>query len=341
MIRTPPFNRAFLLMTLLVSAMLVSWEMYCRSKGFVATMDDDKYLWAEKRHLVRDNDPSQVLIIGASRAHFDFQLDVWEQLTGVRPIQLAADGKSGAPVLSDIIRNTQFNGTIVMNITEGLFFNFPHDSIGGYRRAKEWVDFYNNRTWSQRLNHTLSYAIQPYFAFLTTGEDDDPDLKSMVSAIPLRGRLQDPYPPFPRFSYVDANRNTTMLSKMETDTSFQKTIRRVWVDPKDTPKRNDKMIESSFPFYLDLVRTLKARGGKIIWTRNPSHGDVKQIEDIKYPRAAYWDAFTQQSQCPSYHFEDYPALNQFFTPEWSHLSTPDAKKYTRELIGILQSDGHL
>ncbi len=128
---------------------------------------------------------------------------------------------------------------------------------------------------------------------------------------------------------------------METDTSFQKTIRRVWVDPKDTPKRNDKMIESSFPFYLDLVRTLKARGGKIIWTRNPSHGDVKQIEDIKYPRAAYWDAFTQKSQCPSYHFEDYPALNQFFTPEWSHLSTPDAKKYTRELIGILQSDGHL
>ncbi len=335
------FTRVFILTILLSLGILCCWEMYCRSLGFVATLDDDKYLWAEKRHLVRDNDPEQVLIIGASRAHFDFQLDEWEEATGVRPVQLAADGKSGAPVLLDIVKNTHFNGTIIMNITEDLFFIHPHDSIGGYRRSKQWVDFFHNRTLAQRLNHTLSYAIQPYFAFLTTGEEGDPDLKSMVNAIPLRGRLEDPFLPFPRFSYVDKDRNTTMLPKMETDTAFQNTIRRVWVDPKDRPERNDKLIATSFPFYQDLIKAFKARGGKIILTRNPSHGEYRKIEEMVYPRTKYWDAFTNLAQCPSYHFEDYPALNQFYTPEWSHLSTPDAQKYTVELISILQADGHL
>lgn len=116
--------RTLILALFLTLILLSVWEVTCRNNGFLPTMDDDKYLWAAQRDRVRDHDSSQVVIIGASRAHFDFQLDDWEDVTGIRPLQLAADGKSPGPVLQDIVNNTAFNGTIVMNITPSLFL-FP------------------------------------------------------------------------------------------------------------------------------------------------------------------------------------------------------------------------
>jgi hypothetical protein len=42
-----------------------------------------------------------------------------------------------------------------------------------------------------------------------------------------------------------------------------------------------------------------------------------------------------------YHFQDYEVLNQFTPPEWSHLATPDARIFTRELVGLMKADGVL
>ncbi len=333
-------TRTLVLAISLAGILLASWEMHCRSLGFLPTLEDDKHLWAEKRDLIRDNDPDQVLIIGASRAHFDFQLNEWEEITGVRPLMLAANGKSPAPVLQDIIENTAFNGTIVMNITPGLFFIAQHDSVGGWHRAKEWVDFYKDRTWAQRFNHQMAYALQPYFAFLTDGEEGDPDLKSLLQTLPPKGRTK-PGTPFPRFSQVEADRNTIMLARMETDTAFQKTIQNAWATFGSRNERDDEMINISFPFYLDLINQLKARGGKMILTCNPSSGFYTEMEGRVYPREQYFDAFVEQSNCPAYHFSDYPQLDQFDPPEWSHLCTPDARVYTREILAIMKADGVL
>ncbi len=333
-------TRTLLLAISLSGILLACWEMHCRSLGFLPTMEDDKHLWAEKRSLVRDNDPDQVIIIGASRAHFDFQLDEWEEMTGVRPLMLAANGKSPAPVLKDIIENTAFNGTLVMNITPGLFFIAPHDSVGGWRRASQWVDFYHERTWAQRLNHQLAYTLQPYFAFLTDGEEGDPDLKSLMASLPPKGRTR-PGTPFPRFSQVEADRNTIMLARMETDTQFQNTIKNAWATFSRGNERNDEIIPVSFSFYLDLINQFKARGGKMILTFNPSDGMYTEMEGRVYPRELYYDAFVRQSGCPAYHFKDYPQLDQFTPPEWSHLCTPDARVYTREILAIMKADGVL
>ena len=38
----------------------------------------------------------------------------------------------------------------------------------------------------------------------------------------------------------------------------------------------------------------------------------------------------------SVHFEDYPALSDVRTPEWSHIAAEDKARWTRSLIGILQ-----
>lgn len=332
--------KSLLLAGFITLFILSGWELYCRSEGFVATVEDNKELWAEARGRLRDNDPSQVVLTSASRGLFDFQLDEWEEVTGVRPLQLGAAGRGPAAIIEDIVERTEFNGTLVINITPGLFFVPPADSVFGWWRGKKWVDYYYKRTYAQKINHQLSYFLQPYFSFLTSDREGDPDLKSIVDRIQIPGRVKSG-PPFPRFMYVDADRNTTMLNKVAVDTSFAAIIQRFWVHNTDSVNKLDDSKPIIFDFYFSLINKFKDRGGKVIFTRNPSHGKVRDFERLRHPRKEYWDKFIAQSGCPGYHFDDYSELSHFFTPEWSHLSSPDAKIYTKEILKIMMKDGVL
>jgi hypothetical protein len=334
-----PITPKIIVFGAIISLLFLSgWEIYCRSEGYIATPDSTKALWAENRGRLRDNDPDQVVLISASRGHFDFQLDEWEAMTGIRPIQLGAGGRGPAAGFQDIVDNTQYTGTIVMNITPGLFFVPPADSVFGWWRGKAWVDYYHDRTYAQRLNHRLSYLLQPYLAFLTSDTEGDPDLKSLIASVQIPGRTKSG-PPFPRFSYVDKDRGVTMMEKISTDTAFAAIIQRVWTHDSDSVNKLEDAKPVIFDFYFDNIKKFKDRGGKVIFTRNPSHGGVRDFERLTHPRKEYWDKFIEQSGCPGYHFDDYPQLSQFFTPEWSHLATPDAKIYTKEILTIMQKDG--
>lgn len=336
----PLGTKSVILAGVITIVFMSSWEWYCRSQGFIPTPDSTKALWAEQRGRLLDNNPDQVILISASRGHFDFQLNEWESMTGVRPIQLGAGGRGPAAGFQDIVENTQFTGTVIMNVTPGLFFVPPADSVFGWWRGKEWVDYYYERTYAQRLNHQLSYLVQPYFAFLSSDNEGDPDLKSLIASVQIAGRVKSG-PFFPRFSNVDQDRNVTMMTRITEDTSFAAIIQRVWVHDEDSINKLDPVKSEIFDFYLENIKKFKARGGKVIFTRNPSHGGVRDGERLTHPRKAYWDEFIKLVDCPGYHFDDYPQLSQFYTPEWSHLATPDAKIYTKEILKLMINDGIL
>ncbi len=336
----PQLHKPLIIALIFTLLFLSAWEWYWRDQGFIATMEDTKELWAETRAKVEDDNPDQILSVSASRGHFDIQLDEWEEETGYRPIMLSAGGRGPAAVFQDIVENTNFRGTILMNVTPSLFFVPPADSVFGWWRGKEWVDYYYKRTYAQRFNHQLSYLLQPYFAFLTSGSEGDPDLKSLIDGLTNTRDRAYAWAPFPRFEFIDKDRNVTMMEKVVTDTAFAAIIINAWMEDRtDTINKLEYAKPIIFDFYLDLITKFKARGGQLILTRHPSHGELREYEKLIHPRAAYWDEFVRQANCPAYHFEDYPTLNQFFAPEWSHLATPDAKKYTRELIKILVADG--
>ncbi len=333
----PTTKTSFIIAFLFSIVFIFSWEMYWRSQGYIPSVDDSKGLWAEKRALIDVTDSDQVVILGSSRAHYNFQLDEWEEVSGNRPLMLAADGKSPGPMFEDIVENTSFNGILVIGCAPGLFFA-PKDSTGGWNRAKEWVDHYYDRTYAQRFNQKVSYLTDPYLAIIT-GDDWDSDLtlKHLVRRIPLNGRLDSQYPWFPIFGYGDIDRNMTMLDRLETDTAYAAIIQRVWTH--FPPKVKFREVRTQvLGFYKNNVDKFLARGGRIVFVRNPSHMKFRENEKITHPRELYWDRLIDTTGVPGYHFEDYEVLNQFFTPEWSHLSTPDAKIYTKEFVKILQKD---
>lgn len=332
-------NKSLVSALLIFVAGILGWEMYTRSQGYIAALNDDKALWAVQRSQLESKISTDVVIIGSSRAHFDLQLDEWESKTGIRPLMLACDGSTPTPIFQDIVNNTSFNGTVVIGVTPGLFFSAPVIQAPMWKRPKTRVDHFYDRTLAQQLNHHLSLPLERNFAFLNSSEEewaDDIDLKSMISRIRIGERLGEPAPPFYNFSFVDEERNTTMFDKTVTDTAFAATIQHIWMFfiVGAPPPVKDTILA----MYEDLIKRFERRGGNVVFARLPSSHGFRDVERKNVPRNEFWEVLLQKTNTPGYHFEDYPQLNQYELPEWSHLATPDAKNFTLDFVDILLQD---
>jgi hypothetical protein len=326
--------------TISISCLLV-WELYWRAQGKIPDLDDDKNLWAIQRAKVETASKNDVILTGSSRVLFDIDLNEWEQETGIKPIQLASAGASPIPVFHDIVNNTDFKGTVVVGVTPGLFFSTTFPEANPWKRSQSRIDYYNDRTYAQRLNHWLSLPLQKNLVMVSTSEEgwtDDIDLKSLLNTIDLGNRSgKPPFPPFYAFAYIDEDRNNPMSERTATDTAFAGTVQKAWkffIESNKNPP--DKEATTSF-FVADAEKFMK-RGGKLILLRCPSSGWLKEGEDQFLPRAEFWDYLVNKTQAKAYHYKDYDPLKDLTCPEWSHLSAPDARYFTTELVKIMKAD---
>lgn len=77
----------------------------------------------------------------------------------------------------------------------------------------------------------------------------------------------------------------------------------------------------------------------MLFVRTPSSGDVWKAEEYVFKRNEYWDRLLSFTNLPGIHFKDFPSINNFNCPEWSHLSQSDAVIFTKSLITILEKYG--
>jgi hypothetical protein len=320
-----------------------SWEIYWRSKGYIPNLNDDKALWAKQRTKVENATSNDVIIFGSSRIYFDIQLKKWKEITNTNPIQLASTGSSPLPTFHDLVENTNFNGTVIVGVTPGLFFSTTYPKAMPWERPQAKVNFYKKRTYAQRLNYFFSVPLQQTLV-LMSGDDeewaDDIDLKSLIRNIPKDNRSGSPIaPPFYNFGKVTINRNMSMIPKAANDTAFANRIKKIWKYFAKAAPPPDK--KSTMAFFLKDAMKFKQRGGNLILLRCPSNGFYKIGEAKFLPRKEFWDKLVNETQVKSYHYEDYEELNYFICPEWSHLSEPDAIKFTAELAKIMIKDGVL
>lgn len=326
---------------------LIFWELHWRSEGYPIAPEDDKALWAEQRAKLEQMDSEGVVLLGASRVFFDIQLNAWEEETGVRPVMLAAAGTTPLPVFQDIVEHSQFNGTLLIGITPPLYFSPPVKENDFFQRITNWIRHYHKRTYADRLNHFLSKGPQNSFAFLNSTEEtfyNELDLKKLINRIPMPARIPGP-PPFPAFQYIDKDRNITMLDITVTDTTYARMITNFWsfvIQPPPNlppPEVIEEMKNGLIATTVGLVEKFKARGGKVIFIRCPSQNQFRMAENGGFPRAAYWDQLIKAADCPAYHFEDYDFMSKYTLPEWSHLASPDAQLFTKDLVQQMKKDG--
>lgn len=325
----------------LALAMITGWELFWRSQGREPNLDDNAELWAWERDKLVSPNANDVVFIGSSRILFDIQKDIWRAKTGTEPVMLAIQGSSPMPVLKDLVENTDFNGTIVVGVTPGLFFSTVYPKAPPMTRSQGRVDHFYNRTYAQRLNQWLSVPLQQNLAFITAADDtwdSDVDLRTLLYHVQI-GERAGPYPaPFYQFEEVDLDRNMQMNARTTNDTAYANTIKAAWVDMMTSEERPPPDKAGTTALFVKYAKMFQARGGNIVLVRCPATGFFDAEHEIA-PRAAFWDSLVIKTKAPGYHYLDYPQLQGLHLPEWSHLSKEDADVFTTELIAIMQKDG--
>jgi hypothetical protein len=331
--RTVPLARwrkIALLMSLLIALAVGAWEWQMRAIGLRAgDLDDGKPQWAVERRKIDTGPRDQVAIIGDSRSLYDTNLDVWQQLTGKRPIQLAIAGEWSGPYLNDLAEDQQFAGLVVLGFAEGTFFSNGPMWINamGYARTESL---------SQRAGLSIQNLLSHGFAFLDRGYA----LFALIDQlnVPVRkGTERADW--FARFAThklgeTFADRQTVMWSGIEADPSGW---RNAWttglpVLGSPVPPTLVRQVIDRTQHDIDKIRS---RGGEVVFLRPPSDGPFFQGEQRGLPREKIWDPLVRDTHSFGIYFNDYPSMKGLTLPEWSHLTRVDAKKFTAAYVGVL------
>jgi hypothetical protein len=331
------FVKQAILTTVLVLMAVASWEIYLRHKGVPTDFDDNDELWANKRAMVYEPADKATVFIGSSRIKYDLDIPTWEKITGKHAIQLAMVGSSPRLFLTDLANDPKFKGKLIIDVTEVLFFSqaprVDLSPIGG-------INYYKNITPARRASFVIDRELESRLAFLN---QDFFSLNALLDHlyIPNRNGVYAGLD-FPMgFGSTMFNRQTKMTDQFLADTNLQNKVRGICrfvakLDP--TPPVKGKAL-------LDIMQTVKsdidkirARGGDVLFLRTPSSGPFLMGENMGYPRTVYFDKLLEFTGCKGIHFADYPALNHFICPEFSHLKPSDAVIYTKNMIDIIKKD---
>ncbi|MEE8295092.1 MAG: hypothetical protein V3R64_05230 [Sphingomonadales bacterium] len=330
-----PWKKALLLAVGLMVLATAGWEFHARVNwGYEAEDYIDSYgLWAIERRRV-DAGEADVAVIGASRILYDLDLDTFEEMTGMRPVQIAMVGTNPRPFLTDLAADEDFKGLLILGITPGSFFRHEHGIFA------DVIDHYRDESPSEWISQQISVLIEPHLSFY---DSDNWPLFTLLERAGLEDREGIGPPGFPvwKLGSMKKDRNTKLFWKVEDDRAYQVHAQMTW---RAFMQRADAA-GGPPPFDLDAylieviadIEKIRARGGDVVFVRPPSAGDYRPRELRLQPRADYWDRLLRDTNSVGVHFEDHPELQGFRIPEWSHLHSEDAPKFTAAMILILDA----
>lgn len=317
---------------LLLVAALAAWEFYWRDYGVIPGYRNSDERWAEQRRRIDQGEGDRTVIIGSSRLLFDIQLPVWERVAGERPIQLALEGSSPVVFLEDLADDADFTGRLVIGVTPGLFFS-------GFALRKDALEHYRRETPAQRSGHLLStWLLEPWLAFY----DEDFALFTVLKrqawptrpGVPVREAVR-------KIMVTAVDRNTRMWDKVENDPEYQGMAQRIWAQnfrplPPEARAKAAQTRDEQIDMAVAAVQKLRARGVEVVFVRAPSGDKLLDFERASLPRESTWDVLIAKAGVPGIHFEDYPELQGYQLPEWSHLSASEADRFTAALVPLAE-----
>ncbi len=154
--QAPNLKKAGILALIIVVVSIGSWEFFIRAQNLPLDFDDGPELWSDKRAMVYEPIDKATVFIGASRNKYDIDINTWEAITADHAIQLAIEGNSPLPVLDDLAADKNFNGKVIVDVTERLFFTSRPNSIN---EPKDHVLHYKNRTPAQRFSFLVNHFL--------------------------------------------------------------------------------------------------------------------------------------------------------------------------------------
>jgi hypothetical protein len=314
------WRRAFACGLLLAFMVLVVWETFWRVFGFAPAIEDDLGIWAVKRRAIDRGGPA-VVLLGSSRMQLDVDPRIFRSETGLKTAMLAIDGSSPLPVLADLAESS-FNGLILCSLLPQWLADGGVDK----GRSARWVRKFHQQKWSSWIETRLSLFLQSHFVFRYRGLLPDQLWKNFREGEAPR----PPYAPMRSDRYRPADYTLTDISKLRAS----RVERQREIVAQARPLSDGEFAER-VALIEEAVRRIQNRGGSVVFIRLPSCGEILDLEEAAWPRAAYWDPFAAATSARTLHFADHPRLSGFDCPDGSHLDYRDAVPFTRALADVL------
>lgn len=307
---------------------IAGWEyLFASLGGSRQPVADNVELWSEWRERAAHAQPGDFVLIGASRMQLDMDLATLESISGRQAFQLAIDGASFLPVLSDLAMDPRLRGDVIVSIR-------PPDLAGkGVQRAQQSVDYYRNwlaNRYSSPSQYTEQLLENVLYAFVPSREQgvrpetlfaiwqDDKRISTYITTYATREREGD-------YSRVD----TAALREAR----YQRTV--AWY--RDSAQIPQNAIDRNLAFLRAAVAAIRARGGDVIFVRFPISSDLLAASEQHLPYEKYLGRITPETGAVLIDFADYPALNRFEPPDGSHLDVRDQAEFTAALTEILMA----
>jgi hypothetical protein len=304
-----------------------AFERYWRTQGYAPTVMDSTELWAQLRdRVVKPSPPLRVALLGASRIQYGISpsafVDEAKRLgVSVDAAMLAVNGHYPLAALRDLAADERFTGLAIVGI----------DSRGLQKRHREMQS-----KWTYFYQHDWTPARDLHRSLLTNLQ------RHVIASRPdfawsnLLTRRIDGYGP-PHRDYV------TFLEDRSGGTDYARgnieLVRAMRVrDLRDyyakTPVISSEQWLKDNEDVIGWVKRINARGGRVVFYREPASGEHLELDETRFPRAQYWDAFARATPATVIEFRDVPAL-QVDTPDTSHIDAKDIDRHTRALVGVL------
>ncbi|HEY1492280.1 MAG TPA: hypothetical protein VGF35_06610 [Steroidobacteraceae bacterium] len=313
--------------------LLGAWEAYWRAYGVVPGVRNGLGLWAIQRRRIDAGEGNATVLLGSSRMYFDVQLPVWERLAGRAPIQLSYEGTSPLTAVEDLAADPKFTGRLLIGVAPDLFFT-------GGGRGDAAAAYARKESPAQRVGQWLStHLLEPYLAF------DDPDF-ALATVLKRQAWPQRPgkhwFMDVRKLTVETLPRNAYLWAKVSEDPQYLRLVRSIWSEgfvtyPGDpTPAEELKSAREQIARMVQAMATLRAHGVQVLFARLPSAGPYLAYENQHFPRAPTWDALLEATHAPGIYFQDYPQMQGYYLPEWSHMTRAGAERFTAAFYGIIE-----
>ena len=327
---------AALIGLLVMIVMMSGWEMYWRSDGSIPSYRNSEGLWAIQRRRVNEIEGDKTVLAGSSRMYFNTQLDVWERVSGERPIQLSLEGTSPISLMEDLAEDPDMTGTLLVGVAGEMFFTGFEYRGGAFER-------FEKETPSQWLGQQISMLVEPYLAFYQY----DYSLFTVIKRQPFPRREGVFFEmDVRRLAMYSKDRNARLYSKVETDSEYAELAKEIWAqfyrpieelseeERAEGLENHNKQIDRA----VAATKKLQERGVEVIFVRHPFEGIYDIIEPMYFPRADSWDVLIEQSGALGVHWQDHEELQGFWLPESSHLAADDSDRFTKALYEVIDRE---
>lgn len=293
-------------------------EIFLRHKGHLKSVTDNSVLWGMEMDKARAQ-RADVAVIGASRMALGFQVDQFEERTGLVVANVTIDGSSPIPVLEHVAFETGFSGLVLVSVAESHIV-----SDGNAQKGHRWIQWYQAsfqgaEKYNPIFNKKILNFLQSHWVIFS-GNCGYRILERIAHPIYIRTVASRSRQAYYREMLTDKDLVRVKSQRLANDIAG---IEKLGSESEKLERWRRRL--SALKIAVD---TIQSRGGRVIFIRFPTTGALGDVFDQTFPKSVYWDSLGALTGAETIHFKDYSELSIFNCPDGSHLNYDDAVKMT-------------